>query len=101
MILTANWDADSSNQWTIPIGGGFGKMFTVGNQAMNSKLEAYYNVERPDGAPDWVLSFTIQFLFPKENREGILGRGTARSPISNNDSLNTGITNINTVGVEE
>jgi hypothetical protein len=65
MILTANWDADSSNQWTIPIGGGFGKMFTVGNQAMNSKLEAYYNVEKPDGAPDWVLSFTIQFLFPK------------------------------------
>lgn len=65
MILTANWDADSGNQWTIPIGGGFGKMFKVRNQAMNSKLEAYYNVEKPSGAPDWLLSFTIQFLFPR------------------------------------
>jgi hypothetical protein len=65
MNITANWDAGSGNQWTVPIGGGFGKMFTIGKQAMNSKLEAYSNVERPDGAPDWVLSFTIQFLFPK------------------------------------
>ena len=65
MILTANWDADSGNQWTIPIGGGFGKMFKIGKQAMNSKLEAYYNVEKPNGAPDWQMSFTIQFLFPK------------------------------------
>jgi len=51
--------------WTVPLGGGFGKMFKIGNQAMNSKLEAYYNVEKPDGAPDWSTSFTIQFLFPK------------------------------------
>ena len=65
MILTANWDADSGNQWTIPIGAGVGKMFKIGSQMMNSKIEAYYNVEKPNGAPDWQLSFTIQFLFPK------------------------------------
>ena len=65
MILTANWDADSGNQWTIPLGGGFGKILKVGNQAMNSRLEAYYNVEKPSGAPDWLLSFTIQFLFSR------------------------------------
>jgi len=65
MILTANWQADSSNRWTIPLGGGAGKMFAIGSQKMNTKLEAYYNVEKPTGAPDWSMSWTLQFLFPR------------------------------------
>jgi hypothetical protein len=65
MILTANWEADSSNTWTIPLGGGVGKMFAIGGQKMNTKLEAYYNVEKPDGAPNGSLSWTLQFLFPR------------------------------------
>jgi hypothetical protein len=40
-------------------------VFKIGNQPINSRLEAYYNVERPDGAPEWNMAFTIQFLFPK------------------------------------
>ncbi|MGB6290104.1 MAG: hypothetical protein WBF36_08270 [Desulfobulbales bacterium] len=67
MILTANWNVDdSSNRWTIPVGGGFGKMFAIGKQKMNSKLEVYYNIKKPTGAPDWTLSWTLQFLFPKK-----------------------------------
>ena len=65
MVLTANWMADSDNRWTVPVGGGIGRVFKVGNQPINSRLEAYYNVVRPDGAPDWQVSFTWQFLFPK------------------------------------
>ncbi len=65
MIITANWEADSGNQWTVPVGGGFGKMFEIGSQKMNTKLEAYYNVENPDGAPDWSFGWTLQFLFPR------------------------------------
>jgi hypothetical protein len=65
MVLTANWRADSSNRWTIPLGGGVGKMFEIGSQKMNTKIEAYYNVEKPDGAPDWSMSWTLQFLFPR------------------------------------
>ncbi len=65
MVWTANWKADSDNRWTIPLGGGFGKMFKIGDQAVNSKLEAYTNVVQPDGAPDWSLRFTFQLLFPK------------------------------------
>jgi len=65
MIVTANWQADSSNTWTVPLGGGAGKMFAIGNQKMNTKLEAYYNVVKPDGAPDWSMSWTLQFLFPR------------------------------------
>ena len=65
-IITANWNADSSDRWTIPLGGGVGKLFKIGEQPINSRLEAYYNVEKPDGAPDWQMVFTWQFLFPKK-----------------------------------
>jgi hypothetical protein len=66
MVITANWDAPSDQQWTVPLGGGVGKLFKIGNQAMNARTEAYYNVEKPDSAPEWQWGFTIQFLFPKK-----------------------------------
>jgi hypothetical protein len=65
IIMTANWDLDSSDIWTVPIGGGVGKLFKIGNQAINARTEAYYNVAKPDNAPDWQWGFTLQFLFPK------------------------------------
>jgi hypothetical protein len=65
IIIIANWQADSSNRWTVPLGGGVGKLLKIGNQAINVRTEAYYNVEKPDSAPDWQWGFTIQFLFPK------------------------------------
>ena len=63
--ITANWNVDSDNRWTVPLGGGIGRIFKIGNQGINSRLEAYYNVVKPDSAPNWQLSFTWQFLFPK------------------------------------
>jgi len=65
IIITANWEATSGNKWTVPLGGGFGRVFTIGKQAINSRVEAYYNVVQPDGAPEWSFTFTWQFLFPK------------------------------------
>ncbi len=65
MVITSNWEASSGNQWTVPVGGGVGRVFTIGKQAINSRLEAYYNAEKPDGAPDYSVAFTWQFLFPK------------------------------------
>ena len=65
LVITANWEADSDDRWTVPLGGGFGRIFKIGNQPINSKLEAYYNVERPDGAPEWQIAFQWAFLFPK------------------------------------
>jgi hypothetical protein len=66
LVMTANWEADSNNRWMIPLGGGVGRSFKIGNQPMNSKLEGYYNVERPEGASEKTISFTLQFLFPKK-----------------------------------
>ena len=65
MVMTANWEAASGQVWTVPIGGGAGRVFKIGEQMINSRLEAYYNVVNPDAAPDWSVSFTFQFLFPK------------------------------------
>lgn len=66
MIITANWGAKkSSDRWTVPLGGGVGKLFKIGNQPINSRIEAYYNIEKPDNGPDWQTVFTFQFLFPK------------------------------------
>ena len=65
-IITANWEADSDNTWTVPFGGGVGKIFRIGKQPMNGQVSAYYNVEKPDYGPDWQLRVQLQFLFPKK-----------------------------------
>jgi hypothetical protein len=64
-IITANWGAESSQRWTVPLGGGVGRMFSIGEQPVNAFLQAFYMVEAPDGAPDWQIRFTFQFLFPQ------------------------------------
>lgn len=63
-VITANWELDD-DRWTLPLGGGAGKIFELGGQPMNIRAESYYNVVRPDAAPDWTIGFTVQFLFPK------------------------------------
>ena len=64
-IITADWKADSGDQWTVPFGGGFGKIFRIGKQPMNAQAQAFYNLEKPDNAADWTLRLQLQFLFPK------------------------------------
>jgi hypothetical protein len=66
MSWVANWDAPSDEQWTIPVGGGFGKLMKFGNQPVNMRIEYYYNVEKPKAAPDQSVSFTFVLLFPKK-----------------------------------
>ncbi len=64
-LITANWEADSDDTWTVPLGGGVGKIFRIGNQPMNVSAAAYYNVEKPDFGADWQMRVQVQFLFPK------------------------------------
>ncbi len=53
-IITANWKPDSDNTWTIPFGGGFGRLFRIGKLPVNMQAQAFYNVEKPDIiGPDW------------------------------------------------
>ncbi len=64
-IITANWEADSNNTWTVPFGGGVGKIFRIGKQPLNAQVSAYYNVEKPASGADWQLRLQLQMLFPK------------------------------------
>lgn len=64
-INTANWEASSGDQWTVPVGGGFGKVVFAGKLPINLQLQGYYNVVAPDNGPDWSMRFQIQTVLPK------------------------------------
>lgn len=64
-VFTANWEADSGQRWTVPIGGGIGKLHKFGNQPVDFKFQSFYNLESPDMAADWSVQFTVKLLFPK------------------------------------
>jgi len=64
--ITANWKADSSDIWTVPIGVFAGRMFDLGGgYGMEVGLGPYWNIVKPDGAADWFLKFQINFMLPK------------------------------------
>ncbi len=64
-IMTADWEKSSDQRWTIPLGGGIGKLVRFGKQPVDFKLQAFGNVEKPEGGPEWSLQFAVKFLFPK------------------------------------
>lgn len=75
-VITANWEAPEDNRWTIPIGGGVGKIMKWGNQNVDLKVQAYYNLEKPiplvgqgvnvnNQGETWTLTIQLKFLFPK------------------------------------
>ena len=65
MDIISNWYRDNDQRWTVPVGAGVGKLFTVGDNAINTRLEGYYNPVRPDQSPEWSANFTLQVLFAK------------------------------------
>ena len=70
--VTANWEADGNdNTFTVPVGGGFGRLIRIGKLPVNLQAQAFYNVVKPDDDPtaDWTLRLQVQFLFPKRLRE--------------------------------
>lgn len=66
--MTYNWKADSDEAWTVPLGGGIGKIFQFGGKPFDMRLSAYVNVEAPDSAADWFTEFQVKLMFPKKNQ---------------------------------
>jgi hypothetical protein len=64
-VITADWEADSEQRWTVPLGLGIGQILKIGAQPVNLQAAAYYNVEHPDLAARWQMRLQVQFLFPK------------------------------------
>jgi hypothetical protein len=44
--MTANW-LNSGGKWTVPLGGGFGKLVRLGAQPIKFDVDAYYDAIRP------------------------------------------------------
>lgn len=63
-IMTANWDAPSGNQWTIPLGAGFGKLFKLGKLPVNGQVGFYKYLEHVGNA-DYQIRAQLVLLFPK------------------------------------
>lgn len=63
--ITANWDASGGSRWTVPVGGGVGKLIRLGRAPVDLRARFFYNVARPDGAAPWRAQVEIKLLFPK------------------------------------
>lgn len=64
-IITANWEADSGNQWTLPLGAGAGRLCTIGKLPVNAQVGYYSYVVKPDGWAYSELRVQLVLLFPK------------------------------------
>jgi hypothetical protein len=77
-ILSANWhnaapldaanggDTTSGGRWTIPFGGGVGRITRLGPQPVNMALNFYGNAVHPSGASSWGMRLQIALLYPKK-----------------------------------
>jgi hypothetical protein len=62
-IITADWTAAQSNRWTVPVGGGAGKIFHIDSQPINASRQAFdYPICTILGR-SWAIRFQVQFLF--------------------------------------
>ena len=66
--ITLNWNAGApGNAWTVPVGGGGGKVVHVGNVPINVRVSAYWNAVRPDtvAAPSASALLEVALLLPR------------------------------------
>jgi hypothetical protein len=66
-VITANWVKPSSDRWTVPVGAGFGRVFTFKGLHLNARLEAFRIVRRADDAPQTQVQAQLQVLFPEDH----------------------------------
>jgi hypothetical protein len=67
--ITANWNASSGNVWTVPFGGGVGRIMKLGFQPVNLGFQFYGNGVHPPGGSPWGMRLQIALLFPKLTKQ--------------------------------
>jgi hypothetical protein len=76
-ILTANWNASSGGVWTVPFGGGVGRIIKLGFQPVNVSAQFYGNAVYPSQTSSWSMRLQIAFLFPQvasQRKDAATGR---------------------------
>jgi hypothetical protein len=64
--VTANWEKRRNERWTVPVGGGVGKIAHFGKLPVNIYAQLFRNLKSPEGTTDWSARVQVQFLFPKK-----------------------------------
>lgn len=65
-IMTADWTAESGEQWTVPVGGGVGKLMKFESfPPLDFKLQVFKSVVKPSNGADWQAMFAIKMILPK------------------------------------
>jgi hypothetical protein len=63
-VITANWDAPSGEEWTVPLGAGISKTTAFNTRPLSLSAAYYRNVDHPAGAAADLLRIQISFLYP-------------------------------------
>ncbi len=63
--MTANWKAESGEEWTIPINAQVSKVTRLGPFPFSIGAGAGYYVEKPTGGPDWKLRMVFTVILPR------------------------------------
>ncbi|WP_263358150.1 neuromedin U [Acidicapsa ligni] len=67
-VITADWTQQRSQRWTVPVGGGVGRVFKVGPQPLNARAEFFNNVRTTNGGSSWQMQVQLQFLFIQKKK---------------------------------
>ena len=62
---TANWEAPSGEEWTVPININVSKVTKLGPFPFSLGAGAGVFVEKPEGAPEWKLRLTATLILPR------------------------------------
>jgi hypothetical protein len=64
-VISADWEADADDRWTVPLGLSIGRTFDMGGgNGLDAMIGPYKNVVRPDGAAEWTIRAQLNWLFP-------------------------------------
>jgi hypothetical protein len=62
--ITADWLVEERDRWTVPVGGGLGRVFNIGKQSVSLSAQAFANVVKPRDGAKWTGIVQFSFLFP-------------------------------------
>ena len=61
--MSHSWHGKPGKDWTVPVGGGLRRLFTVGKQDMGLQAQFFSYVAQKSADPDWEFRMSIEFMF--------------------------------------
>ena len=65
--IVADWCASAGDRWTVPAGGGVGKLVTFGSRRVGFRCNVLSQCQDSCGMPTWQMNLQVTLLFPKGN----------------------------------